>query len=365
MRIYEDYLRGIIFWLTKKNPEIAHERAVDMLALLGKGRSLGLTEVIRWFTNVNSHRLKQKIFGLDFDNPVGIAAGFDKYARAMEGLYALGFGFGNYGSFTSANQKGNPKPRIERHSKERTIINFMGLNNAGAKKSAEQIRDGDSCRMPIIINIAKSTDCPNEMAHLDLLESFRELRKFADIVVVNLSCPNTPEYRGLQQGNFFDRILGTIQEENFKYSRVVPIIPKISPDPTWGASVFNELAITVEICKKNQILGIAGPNTTTGRYGLREPYSLKGGMSGPQCFKPHLEIMRFIRIIWEDAILIMSGGIFTPENALEALRVANLIEVFTSFVYRGPLIALLLNSGLLKLMKEQGVSNLSRLRRKV
>lgn|GEM_PF-2679353 len=363
-KVYRSFTEKIIFPLTKNDPEVAHDLCLLALQILGKGRSFGTTGWIRKFTNVDDLRLKQELLGIVFDNPVGIAAGFDKYCRgAMEGIYALGFGFGNYGSITAEKQVGNEKPRIERHIEEEALINWKGLDNDGAKKTSTRLHQQTICRMPVGVSIAKSTQVSNKKIPEDFLFTFKRMRVHADYVKLNISCPNTPGYRDLQQKDLFERVLGVIQEENYRHGRVVPILPKVSPDCTWSESLWEELSITIETAKKMGAVGIAGPNTTNGRGGLNQPYSLRGGMSGRMRFDDSLKIMRFVRNEWPEAVLIMSGGIFTPENAFEALKTVDLIEVLTSFVYRGPLIAYLINTGLVKLMKKNRVSHISQLRK--
>lgn len=363
MEIYQFLSRRIIFPLTKRDPEVAHNLGLFALKILGKGKRLGLTEVTRELASASNPGLKQMAFGMTFQNPVGVAAGLDKYARgAVEGIYALGFGFHTFGSISREKQAGNKRPRIERHPERKAIINWKGLDNDGAEITGERLHRQSPPNLPVGISLAKSNATPIEEAPQDFLCSFKKMRAHADFIKVNISCPNSPGYRGLQQEELFKKVLGAIQEENHRHGRVVPILIKISPDPTWSDTVWNELYITIETAKEMGAVGIAGPNTTGKRYRLAEPYSKIGGYSGPDCFKENLKLMGFVREIWNKAIIIMSGGIFTPENAFEALKVANLIEVFTSFIYRGPLIAYRLNTGLSKLMEERGISSLSELR---
>jgi len=364
-RFYWFFTRKIVFPLTKRDPEVAHNLAIFALNMLKKGKSLEAVERLREKLTVNDSRLSQKILDLTYENPVSMAAGFNKYADgASEGLRILGFGHHCLGSITWPQQDGDKRPRLERHVEEETLINHMGLNNDGAIETNHRLHKQPISQIPLRISIAKSNRTSLKKAPEEMANTFEKLRDHMDMGELNISCVNSPDCLALQQTGHLARIIDAIQDKNYSRSRVIPIVLKVSPDRTWSNSLQDELGGIVEVAKARQVVGIAGPNTTKERFGLTWPWSEIGGMSGPQCFEPALEANRFLRQIWPESILIMSSGINSAERAFEALKIVNLIDLITAFVFRGPLIAYMINSGLIKLMEKEGITSLPELRAK-
>lgn len=284
------------------------------------------------------------LFGLQFKNPVGLAAGFDKNAKYLTELEALGFGFIEIGTVTPLPQKGNDKPRLFRLPKDKALINRMGFNNDGVKAVAERIRKFKirNSKFKIIIggNIGKNKKTPNEDAWKDYEICFRELFDVVDYFVVNVSSPNTPGLRELQQKDSLQKILSHLQKINDEKEKFKPLLLKISPDLS-----KEEIDGIIDLAIEIKLDGFIATNTTISRDELQTPnHTLQaigaGGLSGKPLAKRSTEIIQYISRKTNNQIpIIASGGIFAGEDAHEKINAgAVLVQVWTGFIYEGPAI---------------------------
>ena len=291
-------------------------------------------------------RLEKKLFGLSFRNPVGLGAGFDKNACWLRELDLLGFGFVEIGTVTPKPQAGNEKPRLFRLPKDKALINRMGFNNDGAEAIASNLKRFRSYtanknnRMIIGGNIGKNKDTPNDDAWKDYLNCFDILHPFVDYFVVNISSPNTPGLRNLQQKDSIRKILLPLYESNNKKKEAKPIFVKIAPDLS-QEEVDDIAALALDM----KWAGIIISNTTLSREGLQTQQETinkigTGGLSGKPLKNRSTEMLQYFHRSTEGKIpVIASGGIFTGEDAKEKIAAgASLIQVWTGFVYEGPLI---------------------------
>jgi dihydroorotate dehydrogenase len=284
---------------------------------------------------------KKTVFGLDFKNPVGLAAGFDKNAKYLTELKALGFGFVEIGTVTPKPQAGNDKPRLFRLPKDKALINRMGFNNDGVKLVAQRLREWKiRSGKDIIIggNIGKNKSTPNEEAWKDYEICFRELFDCVDYFVVNVSSPNTPGLRALQDKDSLKKILSHLQTINKTKTDPRPILLKIAPDLE-----KEQVDDVIELAMEIRLDGLVAANTTISREGLEtEPSRVKaigaGGLSGLPLKKRSTDIVRYIYEKTGGSIpVIASGGIFTKEDLHEKLNAgAVLAQVWTGFIYEGP-----------------------------
>jgi len=282
-------------------------------------------------------KLEREVFGLKFKNPVGLAAGFDKNAAYVEEMAALGFGFIEIGTVTPRPQPGNNRPRLFRLVADDALINRMGFNNQGAGVAAERLRHLKN-KGDILIggNIGKNKTTPNEDAVSDYIACFDLLFDVVDYFVVNVSSPNTPGLRDLQEKEPLKHLLNTLQARNRKGDISRPILLKIAPDLT-----DSQLDDIVEIVQETGIAGVIATNTTLCREGLRSDGRLAGeagGLSGKPLRKRATEVIRYLAQKSGNAFPIIAvGGIHSPEDALEKLEAgASLIQLYTGFIYEGP-----------------------------
>lgn len=316
----------------------------------------GISALCRKLYVVEDKRLARTVFGLTFPNPVGMAAGFDKNAELISELSDLGFGFVEIGTVTPLPQPGNPRPRLFRLKADQGLINRMGFNNKGAGPAAGRLRHFAQNRgnRQVIVggNIGKNKDTPNETALSDYLSSFRELFDAVDYFVVNVSSPNTPGLRDLQERGPLTHLLTALQQENRQRSTPKPILLKIAPDLTNG-----QLDDIISIVADTKIAGVIATNTTINRAGLTTNSTLveqigAGGVSGRPLRERATEVIRYLHQQSGGAFPIIGvGGIFSADDAQEKLRAgASLVQVYTSFIYEGPALAKRINQGLLKNM---------------
>jgi dihydroorotate dehydrogenase len=332
---YRRFLRPLLF---KCDPEWIHHTS---LALLTRGSIGG--HLLEPFTHLEFPSLERKLFGLTFPNPVGLAAGFDKNAEGVTTWPRLGFGFMELGTVTPRPQPGNPRPRIFRLPAEQGLINRLGFPNVGVEEVArrlEKIKDeGRWPSTPVGLNLGKNKDTPLENAGRDYVACFRRTRDLADYFVVNVSSPNTPGLRELQGGKFLDAILGPLRDEDPHGTR--PLLIKIAPD-------LNEaqLADVANAVEKFRLAGIVATNTTIDKTGLS--VQQEGGASGRPLTTRSTEIIRAIHRLTGGRVPIIGvGGIFTAQDAREKLAAgASLVQVYTGFVYEGPLLARRICEGL-------------------
>ncbi len=335
-------LRAVLFCF---DPEAVHYFSMNMLKMLCR---IGfLKKMIGSAFNPANTKLATKQFGLQFKNPVGLGAGFDKNAKYLTELEALGFGFVEIGTVTPLPQKGNDRPRLFRLPKDKALINRMGFNNDGVTIIAERLRqwymtnnraDASHSRLMIGGNIGKNKITPNEDAWKDYEICFKALHDHVDYFVVNVSSPNTPGLRELQEKDSLKKILANLQIQNAKFKTPKPILLKIAPDLT-NEQIDDVIELTVEI----KLDGLVVSNTTISRASLlSSPELLKkigsGGLSGKPAKERSTAIIDYIhtRTKGQPAI-IGSGGIFTGNDAKEKIEAgASLVQVWTGFIYEGP-----------------------------
>lgn len=298
---------------------------------------------------IEDKRLEREVFGLKFPNPVGLAAGFDKDGKLFNELAYCGFGFVEVGTVTPKPQEGNPKPRLFRLPADQGLINRMGFNNAGVDQLAGRLKTRNN-QLIIGGNIGKNKVTENEDAVQDYLTCFHALYEVVDYFVVNVSSPNTPNLRALQDKGPLMEILTTLQKENQTKIKPKPILLKIAPDLN-----DNQLNDIVEIVNESGIAGVIATNTTVSREGLATDSAMvdtigAGGLSGKPVRKRSTEVIRYLAEKSNKSFAIIGvGGIFSAEHALEKLDAgADLVQVYTGFVYEGPGMVKKINQGLLK-----------------
>ncbi len=307
-----------------------------------------IRSIIRSGHSVADKRLERTLWGITFPNPVGLGAGFDKDAKYTDALACLGFGFVEIGTVTPRPQPGNPRPRLFRLPADSGLINRMGFNNEGAKAAAERLRKRKE-RLVIGGNIGKNKDTANEDAIHDYEACFKDLYNVVDYFVVNVSSPNTPGLRALQDKGPLTEILNRLMVLNKEMGAPKPLLLKIAPDLT-----NEQLDDIVDIVKTTGIQGLVATNTTIDRSGLKTPTAVvesigAGGLSGKPVRKRATEVIAYITQKSGGSIPIIAvGGIFTAEDALEKLNAgASLVQVYTGFVYEGPKIASNICKGIL------------------
>jgi dihydroorotate dehydrogenase len=337
--MYRHFIRPLLFLLP---PEAAH---AFTMALLRVAAAVPFLKKI--ISPVNIYH-SVSIAGLSLKNRIGLAAGFDKNARYVDALACLGFGFIEVGTVTPLPQSGNPKPRLFRLKKDSALINRMGFNNDGAKAVAERLKKKKS-QVIVGVNIGKNKTTSQEQAADDYEKCFRELFDVADYFVVNVSSPNTPGLRELQEKNSLRKILSQLNKvksemgngksgEAADSQRSVPVFLKISPDLTLA-----QLDDIVEVVLETKIAGVIATNTTISRDRLRTPNSRlqtigQGGLSGKPVSQASTETIRYIALKAQGRFSIIGcGGIFSANDAVEKINNgAGLVQVYTGFIYEGP-----------------------------
>ncbi|QJD94444.1 quinone-dependent dihydroorotate dehydrogenase [Mucilaginibacter robiniae] len=326
--------------LFKFDPEKVHHFVTAGLKLAN--HVPGATALTRTAWNVEDKRLTREVFGLKFKNPVGLAAGFDKNGELIAEMANLGFGFVEVGTVTPLPQPGNPKPRMFRLPTDGALINRMGFNNQGAEVLAARIKayrkTQQSEQQGIMIggNIGKNKNTSNEDAVNDYIKCFDCLFDVVDYFVVNVSSPNTPGLRALQEKEPLMHILNTLQQRNNKNGKSRPILLKIAPDLT-----NEQLDDIVDIVLQTGIAGLIATNTTINRESLQTNGSVvteTGGLSGKPLTTRSTEVIRYLNQKSNGAFPIIGvGGVHSPEDALEKLQAgAALIQLYTGFIYEGP-----------------------------
>lgn len=328
------------------SPEKAHKITTSLLNIvlhlpLGKA-------IIRGMYCIEDEKLEKEVFGIKFKNPIGLAAGFDKNAELIDNFTHLGFGFIEIGTLTPKGQPGNPTPRLFRLPKDQALINRMGFNNDGVDDAVARLKKRKS---NIIVggNIGKNKVTPNEEALSDYLICFDKLYDHVDYFVVNVSSPNTPGLRELQEKEPLMNLLKSLQEKNESKPTQKPILLKIAPDLT-----EEQLDDIIDITKQLALDGLIVSNTTIDRGGLNTPENTvsnigSGGLSGKPVFSKSNEVLRYIRGKHSTVPIIAVGGIMTPSDAIEKLNAgADLIQVYTGLVYGGPGLIKATNKAILK-----------------
>jgi dihydroorotate dehydrogenase len=340
--VWEKLVRPAMFGI---DAERAHEIAMKAL-------KLGLTRGKRSFPEFGTIER----FGLTFDNPLGIAAGFDKNGVAVNQLAELGFGFVEVGTVTLQPQEGNPKPRLFRLPDDQALINRLGFNNEGAETVASRLEKLKR-KCIVGVNIGKNKDVPNEEAVENYLACFEIVHPVADYIAVNVSSPNTPNLRELQQTDSLETLLSALQEKN-KELGSKPLVVKIAPDLSEP-----EIHAIVDICLSQKISGIIATNTTISREGLQTNHPEQfgsGGLSGRPLISRSNEVINSIyRYSKRKLPIIGVGGILTAEDAFEKIVAgASLLQGYTGFIYGGPTFPPDINKGLATLLISRGFSRL-------
>lgn len=329
------------------DPEKAHHTVTDGLTLFS--RIWGSKLLLKSLYTVNDPRLEREVFGLKFKNPVGLAAGFDKNGEYIEEMARFGFGFIEIGTVTPKPQPGNDKPRMFRLVSDQALINRMGFNNQGADVAAGKLKYlKDRDQLIIGGNIGKNKLTPNEQAVDDYIYCFHALYDYVDYFVVNVSSPNTPGLRDLQEKEPLKHILHTLQNLNNEKPTPKPILLKIAPDLT-----NSQLDDIIEIVQDTNIAGVIATNTTISRAGLySNPELIKeaGGVSGKPLTKRSTEVIRYLSEKSDRAFPIIGvGGIHSAEDAIEKLSAgAALVQIYTGFIYEGPGLVAKICKGILK-----------------
>jgi len=336
--MYKLLIRPILFWF---DPEEVHYFTFKWIRILN--RIPGFSAVCKALYAVDDKRLEREVFGLKFKNPVGLAAGFDKDAKLYHELSNFGFGFIEIGTVTPKPQEGNPKKRLFRLKEDSAIINRMGFNNGGVAAAVERLKKNNG----VLIggNIGKNKVTPNEEATSDYEICFEALYDVVDYFVVNVSSPNTPNLRALQDKEPLTQLLQTLQNKNELKPKAKPILLKIAPDLT-----DDQLLDIIDIVSITKIAGVIATNTTISREGLQsENKAEMGGLSGKPLAKRATEVIRFLSEKSDKAFPIIGvGGIHTAEDAMEKLEAgASLIQLYTGFIYEGPALVKAINNKIL------------------
>ncbi|MDG1264370.1 MAG: quinone-dependent dihydroorotate dehydrogenase [Flavobacteriaceae bacterium] len=339
--MYQLFIKPFLFLF---DPEKVHYFSFTAIRLGSK--IPGMSFLIRKLFCLNHPSLEREVFGLRFKNPVGLAAGFDKDAKLYEELSNFGFGFIEIGTLTPKGQDGNPKKRLFRLKNDHAIINRMGFNNEGVDEAVKRLKKNKN----VLIggNIGKNKTTSNENAVNDYIYCFDALFDYVDYFVVNVSSPNTPNLRELQDKEPLTKLLTTLKKRNEQRENSKPILLKIAPDLS-----NDQLLDIIAIIKKVKIDGVIATNTTLSRADLNSSKSIlkePGGLSGKPLNKRSNEVIRFLSEKSNQAFPIIGvGGIHSEEDALRKIEAgASLVQLYTGFVYEGPLLIKKINKALIK-----------------
>lgn len=337
--MYKAIIRPILFWF---DPEKVHHFTFSLIRTISK--LPGCKSIFKKLYLVEDKKLERELFGLTFKNPVGLAAGFDKDAKLYNELSNFGFGFIEIGTLTPKPQDGNPKKRLFRLKEDSAIINRMGFNNGGVEEAVERLKNNKG----VLIggNIGKNKVTPNEDAVKDYEICFNALFDYVDYFVVNVSSPNTPNLRALQDKEPLTELLKALQVLNFQKPKSKPILLKIAPDLT-----NEQLDDIIDIVKITKIDGVIATNTTISRDGLESSNKSEvGGMSGKPLKTRSTEVIKYLSDKSNKAFPIIGvGGIHSAKDALEKLDAgADLVQLYTGFIYEGPKLITSINKALLQ-----------------
>ncbi|MBC7523142.1 MAG: quinone-dependent dihydroorotate dehydrogenase [Flavobacterium sp.] len=338
--MYKLFIRPILFWF---DPEKVHYFTFSLIRNLCK--IPGFNGLFKLIYCLENKKLETEVFGLKFPNPVGLGAGFDKDAKLFQELSNFGFGFIEIGTLTPKAQDGNPKNRLFRLKRDSAIINRMGFNNGGVDNAVLRLKKNKN----ILIggNIGKNKITSNDDAVQDYLICFDALFDYVDYFVVNVSSPNTPNLRELQEKEPLTKLLLTLQNKNLVKGKPKPILLKIAPDLT-----NEQLLDIIEIINQTKIAGVIATNTTITRNGLDSQNQLEdGGLSGKPLTKRATEVIRFLSENSNKSFPIIGvGGIHSAKDAIKKLEAgASLVQLYTGFIYEGPQLVKQINKAILKM----------------
>jgi dihydroorotate dehydrogenase len=356
--LYRSLAKPLLF---KMDPEQAHHLIIGGLSGMGSIRPVPSGLRVMYGVRETTD-LAVDMFGCHFPTPVGLAAGLDKNGQAVTGFSSIGFGFMEVGTVTPLAQPGNDQPRLFRLPPDEALVNRMGFNNLGAEAMAGELARLTERRIPVAVNIGKNKATPNEEAHLDYEKCIRALYDYADLFVVNISSPNTPDLRNLQHGNELKELLAAVMNEMETQRKraggaVKSVLVKIAPDVN-----DQELEYMVSTIADSGVAGIIATNTTISRDGLSHQHAKEtGGLSGKPLRDRSTEIIRQIYRQTEGKLpIIGSGGIFTSEDAYEKIKAgASLVEIYTALIYEGPEVNRRIHAGLRELLRKDGYSHIS------
>jgi dihydroorotate dehydrogenase len=340
--MYKLLIRPLLFWF---DPEKVHYFTFSIIRSVSK--IPGFSSLFKSLYLVDDKRLETEVFGLKFKNPVGLAAGFDKDAKLYNELSNFGFGFIEIGTLTPIAQEGNPKKRLFRLKKDSAIINRMGFNNGGVQEAVERLKQNKN----VLIggNIGKNKLTPNENATNDYEICFEALFDYVDYFVVNVSSPNTPNLRELQEKEPLKQLLNKLQANNLQHTTPKPILLKIAPDLT-----NEQLLDIIDIVNQTKIAGVIATNTTLSREGLQSQNKSEiGGLSGKPLTNRATEVIRFLSEKSNKSFPIIGvGGIHSAQDAIDKLEAgASLVQLYTGFIYEGPKLVRDINKKILANLK--------------
>jgi len=347
--LYKTFIRPVLFHF---QPETVHHLVISMLKSFFRipGKKWAV-QTICGYKNVES---ELNIAGITFPNRVGLAAGFDKNAEVFNELSHFGFGFIEIGTVTPKGQPGNPKPRLFRLIPDKALINRMGFNNLGLEEAVQKLKKRNT-KAIIGGNIGKNTATPNDSAVHDYLACFKGLFPYVDYFVINVSCPNLSDLHELQDEEYLEEILRKVMEMNHSHDTPKPVFLKISPDLN-----LHQLDASIRLTLLYQLTGIIATNTSIQRNNLKTPVDkvkaiANGGLSGLPLRERSLEMIRYIRQKTGNRISIIgAGGIFTAQDAIDKLMAgADLVQVYTGFIYEGPLMVKRINKAIAKYLVEK------------
>lgn len=352
--IYKSIVRPLLF---KLEAEKAHDLSYQFAEIASRNSFLQF--LAKTIYGYQSPKLSQQIWGHTFRNPIGLAAGFDKNGHIPEIIEAIGFGFMEIGSITANSNTGNPKPRSFRLPADQALINRMGLNNDGAKTIVKRLQN-KKISFPLGINIAKTHDpgIMGEEAIQDYVISFKEAKKIADYITINISCPNTTEGKTFEDPTALNDLLDALELR--EDASIVPTLVKFSPDLS-----REELIELVEICENHRVHGYVVCNTSSNREGLKTtPETLRkigrGGLSGPLLASRSIERIRWVsNTVKGQKPIIGVGGVNSFETALKMMQAgADLLQIYTGLIYEGPALVKRINRGLAKYLKRHELESI-------
>lgn len=342
--MYKALLRPIFFAF---DPEKIHHFTFSLVKFTSK--IPGIPSLYRSLYQINDKRLEREVFGIKFKNPVGLAAGFDKNAVLYNELANFGFGFIEIGTVTPKGQLGNPKKRLFRLKDDKGIINRMGFNNEGLEAAINQLKKNKG-KLIIGGNIGKNTATKPEDYTKDYLECFNALHPYVDYFALNVSCPNVGSHAKLNDKDYLEELIGAVKKANNSFKTQKPILLKIAPDLNEG-----QLDEIVELVKDTKLDGVIASNTSTDRSGLKASTQRleeigNGGLSGQPIKAKSTRVIKYLSEKSNKAFPIIGvGGIHSEDDALEKLNAgADLIQIYTGFIYEGPSLIKRINKAILK-----------------